>query len=398
MGPFCAILKEMTRLLLCLGIFVKAAAPAAAQSLTADQVLEKSRAAYAALKSVHIVAERFETTSAISGPSTGISECELAVMPGSRYYARFKIPNVEAVVVSDGSNIWRELVSRRLWTKVSAAALEQADDEEETPAAAPKDLHDTLMGVLLSHYQSLAKSARDASIAKEEDFKLDHDKLRCYLVRAHNDQLSFELLVDEQSFLVVRGKEVRKSPQGMTEVTTKLKRLDVNQAVDASLFSFAPPPGWTEVENLALPGEQHMLLAGERAANFTLKTLDGEPVTLGKLQGKVVVLDFWATWCGPCRMEMPSIEKLRAEFGAAVQFYGVNQETSAKVNKFVHEQNYQMPVLMDSRHEVHMLYGVRAIPTLLIIGPDGVIRRQFVGTRGESALRNAIQSVVNGKS
>lgn len=301
-------------------------------------------------------------------------------------------------MVSDGNNMWRALASKKQWAKVSAAALESGSDEEESGKASANDLHSALQGILLYRFLALAKNARDPVIAKEEDFKLGHAKLHGYLVRGHNDQSAFELLVDRQSFLVVRAKEQRKSPTGVMEVVTRVKQLDLDPAAGDSLFTFEPKRGWNEVEMLVLPGEQHMVLIGQRAANFTLKTLDGEPVALGNLQGKVVVLDFWATWCGPCRAELPMVEELRAEFGDAVQFYGVNDEDTTTVKKFVKEKNLHVPVLLDSRREVHARYGVRAIPTLLIIDPDGVIRQQLIGSCSERVLRKAIQTVLERKA
>ncbi len=384
----------MTRYLLCLAAL---AAAASAQSLNAPQVLEKTRAAYAALTAVHIVAERDESTFSGGGALRASSECELAAMPGNRYLARLKQPAEEAILVGDGANIWRALVSKKQWTRMSAAALDDARETQDSPSA-PQDLHGVLEGVLLYHFLALAKSAQDPVIAKEEDFKLAGARLRGYLVRAHNAQAAFELLVDQQTFLVVRAKEQRKTAEGLAEIDTRVKRLEVGRAVDDSLFAFQPRRGWSEVDMLVLPGERRILLTGEHAANFRLKTLDGEPVALDALRGKVVVLDFWATWCGPCRQELPLIEKLRAQFGDAVQFYGVNDEEPAAIKKFVGANSYRMPVLLDSRGEVHGRYGVHAIPTLLVIGPDGVIRRHFIGSRAEPVLRQAIQSVVDGKA
>ena len=371
-------------------------APAAAQSLTAEQVLAKSSAAYASLKAIHVVAERDETSDMHGRPVSSSAECELAAGPGHRYYARFKLADVEGLAVSDGSTIWRALVSQKKWSKMTAAALEDTDAEEEGGKNSAKDLHGTMEDVLLNHFFALAKAAKEPALIKEEDYKVGHVKTRGYLVRAHTTaEFTFELLVDEQTFLVLRAKEQRKAPDGASEVVTRLKRLELSQP-DDSLYTFTPQRSWHEVEMLILPGEQRMSLIGEHAANFTLKTLDGEAVALERLRGKVVVLDFWATWCPPCRAELPSVEKLRKEYGESVAFYGVNDEETSTVKKFVSQQKYEMPVLLDGRRDVHRQYGVRAIPTLLVIGPDGVIRQHFIGSRDESVLRKAIQSALKG--
>ena len=145
---------------------------------------------------------------------------------------------------------------------------------------------------------------------------------------------------------------------------------------------------------LLLPGEEHMMLTGTRAASFALKTLEGEPVALEQTRGKVVVLDFWATWCPPCREELPYIEKLREEFSGQVQFYGVNNEDSGTVKNFLKSHKYELPVLMDAKRQVDRQYGISAIPTMFIIDKQGVIRQHFIGSRSEAKLRQAIQAVV----
>jgi thiol-disulfide isomerase/thioredoxin len=107
-----------------------------------------------------------------------------------------------------------------------------------------------------------------------------------------------------------------------------------------------------------------------------------------------VVLDFWATWCPPCREELPTVDKLRAEFGDKVQFFGISDEDAGTVKGFLRKNNNGLPTLMDQKETVHRQYGVSAIPTLLVIDRDGVIRSHFIGGRSPETLRDAIAKVL----
>ncbi len=125
--------------------------------------------------------------------------------------------------------------------------------------------------------------------------------------------------------------------------------------------------------------EQAMI--GQPAPEFTLKDLDGNPVSLKDLRGRVVLLDFWATWCGPCRMAMPHLEAFHKELAdQGVKVFGINlRENAATVRKFMDAQKFTMPILLDADGKVAASYRVSGIPHTVIIGKDGQVLKVNVG-------------------
>jgi thiol-disulfide isomerase/thioredoxin len=119
------------------------------------------------------------------------------------------------------------------------------------------------------------------------------------------------------------------------------------------------------------------------AIDFSLNDLSGKEKTLSSYSGNVVFLNFWATWCGPCRAEIPSMEQLYGELREeGFVILAVNsQEHSEQVSTFVEETEMSFPVLLDSTGKVGATYGVRAIPTTYIIDAVGVVRGRMVGSR-----------------
>ena len=136
---------------------------------------------------------------------------------------------------------------------------------------------------------------------------------------------------------------------------------------------------------------------GQPAPDFTSRTMDGQTVQLCDLKGKVVVLDFWASWCGPCLRELPSIEKLHREYkGKDVIMLGVNAEDPADARALVQDRQYTFPTLLDEARNITRLYQIRAIPTVVVIDPRGTVSEHFVGVRSERDLRAAIQQAQSG--
>lgn len=122
------------------------------------------------------------------------------------------------------------------------------------------------------------------------------------------------------------------------------------------------------------------LLAVNASANpapdFTLLSSTGENVRLAEQRGQVVMLNFWASWCGPCRKEMPLLEEMSKRYSAAgFVLYGVNvEEDNADAKKLIKELGVTFPILYDTESKASSLYNVDAMPTTVVIDKKGAIR------------------------
>ncbi|MFB6098310.1 MAG: TlpA family protein disulfide reductase [Salinibacter sp.] len=136
----------------------------------------------------------------------------------------------------------------------------------------------------------------------------------------------------------------------------------------------------------------------KKAPNFSLKTLDGTTFRLKEHRGEVVVLNFWATWCPPCRREIPMFVKLQRELGdQGLQFVGVALERSAgpkKVRAFAEKMNVNYPVGLGTGTIARKYGGVRMLPQTYIIGPNGKIQGHIPGMATESMLRPGLEKLL----
>jgi thiol-disulfide isomerase/thioredoxin len=133
---------------------------------------------------------------------------------------------------------------------------------------------------------------------------------------------------------------------------------------------------------------------GNLAPDFRLTTDDGRSFSLRDLQGRPVMINFWATWCGPCRLEMPEIVRF-AEMTPELVVLAVNVgEDLAPVDRFAQEFAMALPVVLDQTGEVQDLYQVRAMPTTYFIDRDGVIRAVWAGVLTTSRLTELLEEVL----
>ncbi len=123
---------------------------------------------------------------------------------------------------------------------------------------------------------------------------------------------------------------------------------------------------------------------GDVAPNFQLRDLNGNVVSLSHLRGKVVLLNFWATWCGPCRVEMPAMEQLyrtlpRGEF--EILAVSTDPQGAVVTRPFQLEMGFTFPILHDSEFRVGLTYGARTLPMTFMVDRQGVIRQKIFGAR-----------------
>ena len=133
---------------------------------------------------------------------------------------------------------------------------------------------------------------------------------------------------------------------------------------------------------------------GRIAPDFTLQTLAGETFTLSEQRGKPVVLNFWATWCGPCQNELPALQNAAAYFGDQVVFAGVDQgETADVVQKFADKLGLTFAIPMDDQQDAAALYNVHGLPTTYFIDREGVIRALWMGEMNSITLAENVAKI-----
>ena len=138
--------------------------------------------------------------------------------------------------------------------------------------------------------------------------------------------------------------------------------------------------------------------AGSDAPALTVSTLAGEEVSLDGLQGQVVLVNFWATWCPPCRMEMPGFQRVwdsRRERGLVVLGLSSERGDEAGVRRFLAARGITYPVAVTGGEAAASFGGVRALPTSILIDRQGRVRHRVEGFFAEPALRHAVDRLLD---
>ncbi len=348
----------------------------------------------------YYAAGTFKLTTTVMGSSQDIEApfIQAGKVPG-RMRMEIQHDILGSLVVSDGEAMWTYFKATGQYKRDASVPI--AGRGGDKPGA-------TVMGPggsFLGMYGTIAGenvSVRQAGFAEIE---FAGGTVRCTvleLVHAPSDSAPAvlgpdSLFVDPSSAFVLKSvHNVEGEVQGMAMKTRMVLeyddiRLDT-EPVD-ELFVFVPPAGATEVEEFGGFGGTRVDLTGTMAPDFRLADLDGKPHRLENYRGKVVLLDFWASWCAPCRKELPSIEKFHREYrDKGLVILAINTETHDVARAFVKKYGYTFPVVRDAEGTVLDDYAVSSIPVTIVIDRTGRIVAHFVGFGGEEELVSALRS------
>jgi len=163
--------------------------------------------------------------------------------------------------------------------------------------------------------------------------------------------------------------------------------------------------GWTTAALIAVAGLPATALAGEQASDFTLRDIDGKSVTLSELKGRVVIMSFWATWCGPCKEEMPHLQKMYADLegdGLTVLSISIDDARSAsRVKPHIKKNGYSFPVLLDRDSTVISAYNPsKTLPYTVVVDRGGEVAARHSGYNpgDEVKLREEVEGLLAAES
>ena len=191
----------------------------------------------------------------------------------------------------------------------------------------------------------------------------------------------------------------------MTNITTEsvLRLLrDRRRWFVVALGILALGSGWAWLSRVPIQGASSSVVSpreGFLAPDFTLKTLNGQMTSLSAQRGKVVVINLWASWCGPCRAEMPAIQKVYAserERGLTVlAVNGTFQDSASNAQAFAQQYGLSFPILLDTDGRVSRMYLLSALPSTYIVDRRGIIRAVVVGgPMSEAFVRSKVEPLL----
>ncbi|MGA9718275.1 MAG: TlpA disulfide reductase family protein [Acidobacteriaceae bacterium] len=259
-----------------------------------------------------------------------------------------------------------------------------------------------------------AEQAKNPTMLPEETIVVEGQHYPCYVVHATSDgkdwhtretfwiekkTLMFRKTVEHQETFLLMS-PILKIPSH-ADVTTLYPVADLHPPIDPKLFAFTPPPDAKQVASLEpnLPGltlPPTPTLVGKLLPDVSLTGTDGKETKLSSFRGRPLLIDVWATWCGPCLAWMPSLGRLEKEMrGNGLQVVSIDRDEAAgTATHYLSLHGFQWPNYHDKEGKLGKALGEAAIPLTLLVDAQGRIAFAGIGGEDEAALRKAIAGLV----
>ena len=373
--------------------------PAAPAGDAARKAVERVVERYRSLRTYHLEGQGVTIVSAGAEHNDNVRAVRFVVSRPGRMASEVRDAQYTTRVVADGDSLWTSVYELGQYNVQPMAALRLGTDsttlaQQLDPALDYNHMLDGVTGVR-GLGRDTVRTARGAVTCERYALTSPQpDTSGAGVITLHPRVL----WVDPATRLVLMDsvKIEQKHPQlGLvTSVTvTRMVVAEADPALAASTFVFTPPADERRVRRFMQRSPEHEALEGQPAADFTLETLaDASPVRLSGLKGRVVLLDFWATWCGPCRGWLPIVAKASHDYAAkGLSVFAVNErESESQVRAYLTKQKLDLPVLMDHSGSVGSSYRASAIPLTVVVGRDGNVVRILVGLHDEADLRDVL--------
>lgn len=288
------------------------------------------------------------------------------------------------LMVSDGETTWTFRPATKLYTKIAAG---------QGPDGVAANL--AVLDVM-----GFFEDPKSAKTVRDETIEVDGQTYDCWVVTSNvkippqaamggeisdgvmTSWIDKKFMIAVQEVIAYSYKVAPSAGAAPVQYQAKLKQitrsLKVDQPIAAEVFAFTPPP---DAKEQPAQTAGRLDLTGKEAPTFKVVSLDGKSYSLDSLKGKTVLLDFWASWCGPCVRSMPILQKLHADYAAkGLVILAVDVgETRETVEKFLKTKPTPYPVTMGSESGVPEAYSVTVFPTFVLIGADGKIAAHQFG-------------------
>ncbi len=367
-----------------------------ASGQTGPDILSKVAQTYRSLESCQLESQILtESRSGDSESRTRASRTAAAILPDRRRLESGSANQISSLRVYDGHTVCEYRAGPNQFAR---------QDQATYQSPMMNMLSDPVDG-----YRVLDK-AEGAKLLREETIEAAGGAQPCWVIEVLSRSRPNGFLLErspttywvaKSSNLVLKETQSSKIKMPVMEsprepmVTATYTIARVNEPVPEELFRFQPPEGAAEVAKFGSPFGGGSAMVGRTLPEFTLQDLAGQEVAAGSLKGKPVLVNFWATWCEPCREEMPKIQELEREFAAkGLVVLGINDgETPETARKYIEENHYTFRVLLDRDKSVGGKFSVSGIPAVFLIDRDGKVRAQYTGYSTSLDLREELKKI-----